>query len=864
MVYPNINNRELQNEAREEREARTEANEEARIKKLLEDKFAQAEQYSYGNIHRADLVTVGGETVHEIMAKEYLASGGKPMKFAEYYKEHRVEETQRIVKKALDAGRYVELSSVNPDGTLTGQTEQINPLRGHQTPLKPDDKEKILQSRERVKMINWDGLRQMDIGVDVIGFSNKKMEFIGDWLKENNIKSAYAIETVFGPNPKRFNIDRTALVSLTVVALFDKGYSIEDIGNPDKLKDIKQQTGREVIEHIQNQEFEWLGETVIRGQKLLLDQLDEKMKQIDLNDDRQLMSPENRYLSFIAHSVFDVHQEKKLFKDELFAGAKKVDPQNAEKLIEDFDSRANTLPLMINLMEKAMHAKVQMSNGDNPEATYSQTVAIVTGEFSRQQYVQKHAKQPEVPLTHLFQQEEIPLIGGYGGMVTSRSKEFKDFNRFLSNPVLARTVGREFLTGGLAQELDMKMQIGEAGIDGSFGTERVSHQSKRALELGKGTMNCRDVFPKELQKSIDALESADRWWQRSSQQYKDMQEMVQEMADSLRGFGNPPTYAQLKQVRETSEQLRQSVKDYLVHKQEVHTDSKWEKQRIDAAKTLLELSERIVKSGDSMELAFAQIPDLRTEREQYQAEQSKLQERKFEVYEEIARGSNPNYDKEKELFQKQELRNAIVEHMGKRYDRNAPEVYTASGMKMEVTNKVKGADGVVTETKKQVDALGQLRNNVLKHREQAIAYVNGMPVKDRNGMVLSEEKVNVTLKNMVARMVAVENIVQERILNGFQPGQESVKPGSQEVAFAKNPTAYLKAVEQTQAFQKAMKNMSPEKMKDILLNDGAMGISHSMKEEAVEEAQLHQEKEPSIQKSVEPNQKENQMEDIKM
>ena len=40
------------------------------------------------------------------------------------------------------------------------------------------------------------------------------------------------------------------------------------------------------------------------------------------------------------------------------------------------------------------------------------------------------------------------------------------------------------------------------------------------------------TFPDELQKSIEALESADRWWQRSSQQYKDMQEMVQEMAEA--------------------------------------------------------------------------------------------------------------------------------------------------------------------------------------------------------------------------------------------------------------------------------------------------------------------------------------------
>ena len=42
------------------------------------------------------------------------------------------------------------------------------------------------------------------------------------------------------------------------------------------------------------------------------------------------------------------------------------------------------------------------------------------------------------------------------------------------------------------------------------------------------------------------------------------------MADTMQQFGNPPTYEQLQQMRETSTQLRQSVRDYLAYKQEVH------------------------------------------------------------------------------------------------------------------------------------------------------------------------------------------------------------------------------------------------------------------------------------------------------
>ena len=110
---------------------------------------------------------------------------------------------------------------------------------------------------------------------------------------------------------------------------------------------------------------------------------------------------------------------------------------------------------------------------------------------------------------------------------------------------------------------------------------------------------------------------------------------------------------------------------------------------------------------------------------------------------------------------------------------------------------------------------------------------------------------------MVSRMVAVENIVQERILNGFRPGQETVKPGPQEIAFAKNPSAYLKAIEQTQAFKNVMDNMSPEKMRDFILEDGAMEVARSMKEEALQMSQAGNEKEFSRQKNMEQKQAEN-------
>ena len=238
-----------------------------------------------------------------------------------------------------------------------------------------------------------------------------------------------------------------------------------------------------------------------------------------------------------------------------------------------------------------------------------------------------------------------------------------------------------------------------------------TNKEEHIKKLLGGRLEAVKTFPDKLQKSIDALKSADRWWQISSQQYKNMQEMVQEMADTMQQFGNPPTYEQLQQMRETSTQLRQSVRDYLAYKQEVHSDTRWERKRIEAAQTLLDLSDRIVKSGDSMELAFAQVPELRDMREQYREAQQKEREMELEFQEKIERVRNPNYDKEKELFQKRQLRNDIVQHTRRRYGKDAPEVYQASGMKMEISSKVERADGQLPRQRKRrmpLDVFGKL------------------------------------------------------------------------------------------------------------------------------------------------------------
>ena len=110
-------------------------------------------------------------------------------------------------------------------------------------------------------------------------------------------------------------------------------------------------------------------------------------------------------------------------------------------------------------------------------------------------------------------------------------------------------------------------------------------------------------------------------------------------------------------------------------------------------------------------MAFAQVPELRDMREQYREAQQKEREMELEFQEKIERVRNPNYDKEKELFQKRQLRNDIVQHTRRRYGKDAPEVYQASGMKMEISSKVERADGQLPRQRKRrmpLDVFGKL------------------------------------------------------------------------------------------------------------------------------------------------------------
>lgn len=832
-----VHSNEMTEVIRENMRRREEENEARRTANLLDESYREVEAYSNGKINRGDLITVGGRTIHEIMAEDYLASGLDATNFNDYYMEHVQEETERIVKEALNEGKYVEMYSVKPDGEIEESPKPISRFGDQPAQLRPEEQERVFESRERVKLINWNGIHQMYHYQDVKGISPRKKEFFGDWLEEHNVKDNRSFEAAMGTNSRRLTFDRTALESFTVLSLAQKGYSIDAIADPNQIKEAKQQAGREVIEHIQKEDYAWLGEMVIRGQKPVLDQLDEHLKEIDFSDERQYLNPKYKNLLFVAHSAFDAHQEKRKFKEELLAGAKKMDPEKAEQIIEDFDNRVTTLPALLESLDKSMDAKIQLSYGVGERDAGRMVKDIVTAEYARRLYVERQAQQKEVPLSRIFTVKDIPLIAGIGGLLSNDSKEYKELLEAMKDLEVSRIIGKEFLAGNQTEKLDMYMEDNPEKdptlLEVSFGLDHTSQKVQEGLSIYQAKKKFKEeikkgqrTFPDQLQKSINALEKADRWWQRNSKEYQDMQKCVLEMASTMKIMGNPPTYGQLQLMCETAEELRKTVQAYFVHKKEKKTGTRWERRRMEAANTLLNLSEQILQSGETMEHAFEKVPSLRPQIEQYWAEKQQKEEKNYESYESVMRLQNPNYDKEKEAARKQEVGDEVTGILNRCYGEKGPSVYRASGSMVQVSRPVTGEDGQKVMKKGEENAMTFLSGSIVKRKSLAADYIVG------NNRTKQTEA---NMKELVKRIVAAEVIAAERGGAGYMNGQEQVEPREQEREFAANPKAFLNKMGEIDQVKGLLDNLTPEKLQDFIVHNKAREIAIEKHNQKVQE-----------------------------
>lgn len=816
---------------------------------LFDNFYRDVEAVSNHCVSRGDLVMVDGYTIREKMAEAFLAQGNDPARFDRYYRENVAAETKRYVREALADDGYVELFPVNRDGSIPDEPEQLTgPGQGERI-LSEEDAKYIQETRDRVKMININAQRQMEARGSL-----RRDEYLGDWMKEHHASNMRDVEKEIGKNPRGLTLGRSALISFSVLLMTDNGYSIDDICDMNKLQKEKQAAGREIIDRIQKKDYMWLGEKLVSGQKKLLDQLDERMQQIDLSDNHDLLSQRNVGLLFLAQCAADAQQEMPLLKEEVMSAAAKYEPENPKKFWNELDSRAITMRALIDGVGKTLDAGVQMSNGVVP-AKHLLLGTFLSGEALLRQYHKARKANPDTPCSRLFT-ETTPnyvLAKGYSSLI-SGNQTFKDIGTAMDDPDTLRIFGRRCLDGALPKSMDLEVDLETGTV--SLGIDRTPRDIRSAVygkmletELPKFEMD----FSAGIAESVAELKSADPRLIKSSEQYKSMQASAQYMSKLVLELDNPPTYLQARKFQLAAESMKEKAEEYLEYKERKHSGSSIEQRRIEAAKNLLELSNEMLRSGKELLQGFDRIPEMIDQKEQFE---EKMRQKDVAV-EENMRKAVEGDSVLKQQFKEMEVKEAeernrktaaeITEHLTEKYGSGAPDAYRVPGSMMEIRTK----DGNM----QSVSAVEKLGQDIMGHKASVINYINGNIPADEN----MRKKMSSDVRHTIARMALMEQIVIERAQKGFKKGDAKAKAGELEQAYAKNPTECLKSIRATTAFHDALKDMKPEKLKDFIMKDGARNVARIMQAEVKEKVKANNREEQIPQRISDAPKKEPQM-----
>ena len=190
---------------------------------------------------RGDLITINGKTIREKMLDEYYARSGDPKLFSNYYLKNVAIKTSEYVQEALNKSQYIEMFQCDENGTIWDEPVQLVKNEDSEIAIPEESRQKVMDSRKQIKMYH------------LVGQENRLMVAESGWLKDyyGNIspERRMRFDNIYG-NPNGFAIKRMSMLSLTLLNMAAKGYSLEEIVDPDKLKEEKLKAGEEILEHL--------------------------------------------------------------------------------------------------------------------------------------------------------------------------------------------------------------------------------------------------------------------------------------------------------------------------------------------------------------------------------------------------------------------------------------------------------------------------------------------------------------------------------------------------------------------------------------------------------------------------------------
>lgn len=494
---------------------------EATADRYITPLFVQAERATNGIINRGDLIIVGGRTVSEIMEEIYregIQKGtiGKGVMESEWYKENLNRMTGEIMSAGFMAGKRVEAFVPDKEGRipkepigLTKSGYEPSPLEkvtlnawerhfaryGHfeKKAAKAVDYQQTMEARERLELRN----AQKKIEADSLAGPRMKEMFFGEWMKDNG---ALPHEV-----PGEFSASRSVFSTMAICSMVSKGYSLEDVLDPSKLVDVRNEIGKEVIEKMTAGDKEWEANMFFHGGHALAKEFDRIASSMDYTNEKELFSDKARPLFIASTAMMDVRQDmrKEFIEKEMLQAAEAANPGKGKEELERLDNLGKGLGLYVRGARDCLESRIHFERNIGESMSN-----IATWEGMKNVMAEKRSANLGKPQMELFGIMEMASVRH---LVVSNAQ----FQNFLDmaeqKPEYTQMLAKKAITGELGQSMriktDSKQMKAEFGIEVKNDAKRTKKDERLREVVSKTTAKkAREQRDKEREAAWNALQ----------------------------------------------------------------------------------------------------------------------------------------------------------------------------------------------------------------------------------------------------------------------------------------------------------------------------------------------------------------------
>ncbi len=316
-----------------------------------------------------------------------------------------------------------------------------------------------------------------------------------------------------------------------------------------------------------------------------------------------------------------------------------------------------------------------------------------------------------------------------------------------------------------------------------------------------------------LEKISASIERVDPWYIHSSEQFKDVKAQAEKIRKEFRAMGPNPTKYQRDRLRTQMNELSAACDAYISFKEqkdELEGLNERDSERLNVVKAIREFTQQQVNRVNTLSDYTAQMDNVQ-EREQFQREFQENREKNQQGY-------------------------AQQFEQVKSFQRSEPErnVNRKRATMAECMNKATAYRNINCPPSNECgDALEKL------HRSLHASLGNLATVAGRNSLSQTEQT---RLKRDMATLTVFHLVLTERGANF------SGNAGPIEQALAKNPDALIRSVENLPEFSRCIGEITPVRVEDFLMNDGARKVSRELIAHGLNQAKAPAQ--PAPEKSV--------------